>query len=917
MSLVRSLYPHLIALAAVAVAVAVRYPFRYVLPPGAVPFITFFPAIVVAAWYGGLWPGVTASVAAYLAADWWFVPPVGFSLVNGNEQGLIELAMFSVMAALIIALAQRLHLTAARAQAAVQEAEHRQEMLHITLASIGDGVIATDAEGHVTFLNPVASKLTGWSQAEARGKPIVEIFHIINERTRELVENPCEKVLRTGKIVGLANHTLLIARDETERPIEDSAAPIIDASGRIYGMVLVFTDATQQRHTQGALQQLAAIVEHSDDAVISKNLQGIITSWNAAAERLYGFTPEEAIGRHISLIVPEHQREELLVVMERLWQGERIGHWDTIRSRKDGTLVDVSLRISPIKDQYGEVIGASKVARDVSQRKRTEEALQFLADASASLAALIDRDSALQQAAASMVPFFADWCVVYALRPDGTIGSPASAHRDPAKQQLLREFLAEYPVDWDSPSVTVQAWRSGKTQFIAHLSDEQLKKLGHNDRLMQSLWTLNPRSVISVPMKIRERTIGVISFIQSDNGRPYAETDVTLAEDLARRVATALDNAQLLNSIRESERQKDEFLAMLAHELRNPLAAIRYAAEAARLPSPDASDAPDEMLDVIDRQANNLTQLIDGLLDISRISQEKIQLRREPIDAAEIIKRAVTALQPLIDEKGSRLFVDVADEPLPLFVDATRAEQIIANLLTNAAKYSPDGSEITLRAFAHEGEAIIQVIDRGIGISAEMMPRVFDLFAQADRTLDRSQGGLGIGLTVVRKLTEMHGGAVSVQSKGEGEGSTFTVRLPLSEAVEPTPFAAVDPLAPHPALNVLVVDDNRDTAQAEAMLLKMHGHQVTLAHDGRSALELFESVKPDAVLLDIGLPVINGYDVASQLRAQGHKQVLLIAVSGYGQSEDRERSLRAGFNHHLVKPVDVRELLSILHAPRG
>ena len=912
--LVRSLYPHLIALAAVAVAAAVRYWLGGVLPDGAVPFITFFPAVVLAAWYGGLWPGVTAAVAAYLAADWWFVQPAGFALWNGDDRALIELAIFSLMAGLIVAMAHQLHRAKAKSKAAAEEAAHRGEMLRITLASIGDGVIATDPEGCVTFMNAVAEEQTGWTSAEARGKPIVDVFHIVNEQTRKIVENPCEKVLRTGKIVGLANHTILIARDGAERPIEDSAAPIMDADGRIYGMVLVFTDATYQRKTQGALQQLAAIVEHSDDAVISKNLQGIITSWNDAAEHLYGFTAAEAIGQHISLIVPEHQRDELIVIMERLSRGERIDHWDTIRMRKDGTLVDVSLRISPIKDAYGEVIGASKVARDVTQRKRTEEALQFLADASASLAALIDRDSALQQAAASMVPFFADWCVVYALRPDGTIGSPASAHRDPAKQQLLREFLAEYPVDWESPSVTVRAWRTGHTQFIAQLTDEQLKKLGQNDKLMKSLWSLNPRSVISVPMKIRERTIGVISFVLSDNGRPYTDSDVPLAEDLARRVATALDNAQLLNSIRDSERQKDEFLAMLAHELRNPLAAIRYAAEAARLPS---SDAAGEMLDVIDRQANNLTQLIDGLLDISRISQEKIQLRREPIDAAEIIKRAVTALQPLIDEKGARLAVDVADEPLPLFVDATRAEQIIANLLTNAAKYSPDGSEITLRAFAHEGEVIIQVIDHGIGISAEMMPRVFDLFAQADRTLDRSQGGLGIGLTVVRKLTEMHGGAVSAQSSGEGKGSTFTVRLPLSEAAEPTPFAAVDPLAPHPALNVLVVDDNRDTAQAEAMLLKMHGHQVTLAHDGRSALELFESVKPDAVLLDIGLPVINGYDVAAKLRERGHTKELLIAVSGYGQSEDRERSLRAGFDHHLVKPVDVRELLGILHAPRS
>lgn len=912
--LVRSFYPHLVALAAVAVATIVRYLLRNSLPPGAVPFITYFPAIVVAAWYGGVWPGMTATVASYLAADWWFIPPAGFALLNDDERGLIELAMFSFMAALILALAHRLHRAQATAAAAAEDASQRGEMLRITLASIGDGVIATDPEGCVTFMNAVAEQQTGWSADEARGKPIVDVFHIINEQTRAIVENPCDKVLRTGKIVGLANHTLLIARDGTERPIEDSAAPIMDAQGRIYGMVLVFTDATLKQRSHDALQQIAAIVEDSDDAVISKNRQGIVTSWNAAAERLYGFTAKEAIGQHISLIVPEHQRDELLVIMERLWRGERIDHWDTIRMRKDGSLVDVSLRISPIRDSYGEVVGASKVARDITERKRAEQSLQFLADASASLAALIDRDSTLQQAAASMVPYFADWCVVYALRADGTIGSPAATHRDPAKREILREFLAEYPVDWDSPSITVKAWRTGQTQYIPDLPPSAIEKLSSTDHLLKALWTLKPRSVISVPMRIRERTVGVISFVMSDDRPPYTPADVLLAEDLARRVATAIDNAQLLHSVRDSERQKDEFLAMLAHELRNPLAAIRYAAEAARSP---LAEATAEMLDVIDRQAGNLTQLIDGLLDISRISQEKIQLRREPIDASAVIERAVAALQPLIDEKSDRLIVDVAQQPLPLFVDATRTEQIIANLLTNAAKYAPEGSEIRLRAFADEGEVIMQVIDRGIGISAEMLPRVFDLFAQADRTLDRSQGGLGIGLTVVRKLTEMHGGTVSAQSGGEGEGSTFTVRLPLSEAVEPARFAAVDPQAPHAPLNVLVVDDNRDTAQAEAMLLKMHGHQVTLAHDGRSALELFETVKPDAVLLDIGLPVINGFDVAAQLRDRGYKDVLLIAVSGYGQAEDRQRSQRAGFDHHLVKPVDVRELLAILHAPRG
>ena len=910
---VRSISPFLIALAVVGAAVAMRLLLAPVLRDDAVPFITIFPAVALAAWYGGLWPGVVALVAGYLAADWFIIPPDGFALLHRSDSALIELTMFVFMASIIVAMAHGIHRGNARTADANQEAANRGEMLRITLASIGDGVIATDSLGRVTFMNGVAAAQTGWSEEEARGKPIAEVFHIVNERTRAKVENPCEKVMRTGKIVGLANHTVLISRDGSERPIEDSAAPIIDRDGKIHGMVLVFVDATLQRKTQTAMQQLAAIVEHSDDAVISKNMQGIITSWNSAAERLYGFTADEAIGQSISLIVPEDHQDELAVIMERLRRGERIDHWDTVRLRKDRTAVDVSLRISPIKNEYGEVIGASKVARDITARKRVEHSLKFMAETSASLAALIDRESALQQAAESMVPYFADWCVVYSLRPDGAIGNPASAHRDPAKRQLLREFLANYPVDWESPSVTVSAWRTGSTQFIEEMPDEELRKLGQNEQLLQSLRELDPRSVISVPLQIRNRTVGVVSFVRSRSER-FRQSDVPMAEDLGRRIATAIDNAQLLSSIRESERQKDEFLAMLAHELRNPLAAIRYATEAARL---TPADSHEQMLDVIDRQTGNLTRLIDDLLDISRISREKIQLRHEQIAVGAVIERAVTAVQPLIDEKQHCLKVEVSPHPLPLFADATRAEQIVANLLTNAAKYSPDGSEILVKAFPEGSEAVIQVIDHGIGIAREMASKIFDLFTQDARTLDRSQGGLGIGLTIVRRLTEMHGGTVAVDSAGAGQGATFTVRLPLSNLALRETQESATATSSQATLRILVVDDNRDTAHAEAMLLKMHGHEVTLAHDGRSALELIESVRPDAVLLDIGLPIINGYDVAMKVRELGFTKELLIAVSGYGQSDDRERSHKAGFDYHLVKPVDMRELLALLGSVRA
>ena len=369
---------------------------------------------------------------------------------------------------------------------------------------------------------------------------------------------------------------------------------------------------------------------------------------------------------------------------------------------------------------------------------------------------------------------------------------------------------------------------------------------------------------------------------------------------------------ELQEALRDADRRKDEFLAMLAHELRNPLAAIRYAVEAARTPNADTTL---NMLDMIERQASNLARLIDDLIDISRISRDQIQLRREAIDASIIVQRALSTTRPLIDQKRHSLTVDMSAGPMPVDVDPTRAEQIVANLFTNAAKYTTEGGQIRVRAFTEHDEAVIKVADTGIGIAPDTLPFVFELFAQANKTLDRSQGGLGIGLTVVRKLTEMHGGTVAAQSGGVGQGSEFTVRLPLVEAVKPASVnAASNVSAPCAPLRVLVVDDNRDTALAAALLLSMHGHAVEVSHDGQAALDSAQKFCPQVILLDIGLPVLNGYEVASRLRQDGFASVPLIAVSGYGQAEDRERSLEAGFNHHLVKPVDSKDLLAILQA---
>jgi PAS domain S-box-containing protein len=876
------------------------------------PFVTYVPAVAAAAWLG-FGPGFLALGCSLLLADWLFLEPINASaLLAGNLETIPTDVGFLFVGGILVLMTGGFSRAQARALAEAREGARRGELLRVTLQSIGDGVVTTDPAGRVTLLNPVAETLTGWTSADAAGRPLAEVFNIINERTRRRVENPCDKVLKTGKVVGLANHTVLIDRNGVERPIDDSAAPILNDRDEIIGVVLVFHDATQSRETFAVLQTVAAIVEHSDDAVIGKDNDGVITSWNAAAERLYHYTATEAIGKHISLIVPEEHRSEVEQVMQRMRRGERIEHWDTVRRRKDGTLVDVSLRISPIKNAYGEVVGFSKVAREITERKRAEAALQFVAATSASLAALVDKESALQQSAQSMTPFFADFCVIHTLSADGRIEQQACASSRSEHARQLEQFLEKYPVDWSMRTGPVEAMKTGRTVFMPTVADEVFQEAARNDDHLDAMRKMGLKSVICVPLKVRAKILGAISFAMASSGRRYEPQDVAVAEDLARRVAVAIDNAELLASVKAADRQKDEFLAMLAHELRNPLAAISYAVAAARL---NDGEPNANMMDLIDRQVTNLARLIDDLLDMSRISRDKIQLRRETIDLATLVRRAADAVRAMMEEKRHQLVVELPNEAMPIHVDPTRAEQIIVNLLANAAKYTTEGGRIELRAHCENGEGVIKVRDNGIGISREMLPYVFELFAQADRSLDRSQGGLGIGLTVVRKLTELHGGSVSAHSAGVGQGSEFTVRLPMCgvEAVARTNGEAPKAASTSRKLRILVIEDNLDTAKVQELLLKKHGHEVTVAHDGPAGLEAAQAFRPQAVLVDIGLPLLNGYEVASRLREQGFSRELLVAVSGYGQLEDRERSRAAGFDHHLVKPVNHEDLLALLN----
>jgi PAS domain S-box-containing protein len=794
-----------------------------------------------------------------------------------------------------------------------EEALRKQsEWLRVTLFSIGDGVITTDAEGRVTLLNPVAESITGWSEQEARGKPLDSVFRIINEQSRQAVENPVSRVLREGRIVGLANHTVLIAKDGTERAIDDSAAPIRAETNEISGVVLIFRDVSEARRAAEADLRLSAIVESSDDAIIGKTLDGVIVSWNKGAERLYGYTAKEIVGKPLSTLIPPDHPDELPEIMERLKRGEHIEHFETKRLRKDGSRVDVSLTISPVKGTDGRIIGASKIARDITARKQAERTTRFLADASAALAELTDYESTLQKVASLAVPSFADWCGVDMQEADGSLRGLAVAATDPAKVQVGRR----HPLSSSESYGVMKVLRTGQPDWVAEIPDSLPMELARDEEHLRVLRELRLKSYICVPLKSRTKMLGTLTFVTTESVRIYNIDDLRAAEDLAARAVISIENASLLATLKESDRRKDEFLAMLAHELRNPLAPIRNAVQILRLKGPFLPELQ-WARDVIDRQVQQMTRLVDDLLDVSRITRGKIELRKERIGLATVVKSAVETSRPLIEKQGHELTVVIPPEPIHLEADLARLSQVLSNLLDNAAKYTDRGGRIWLTAERQNDQVLIRVKDTGIGIPPEMLPRIFEMFTQVDPSLERSQSGLGIGLMLVQRLVEMHGGTVEAHSAGPGMGSEFVLSFPVvAEVKERARQEGIGygQTATIPSkCRILVVDDNEDSADSVAVLLRTMGNEVHAAHDGLEAVGAAAALQPDVVLMDIGLPKLSGFEAARRIREQpGGSDVVLIALTGWGQEEDRRRSKEAGFDYHLTKPIDFSVLQELL-----
>jgi PAS domain S-box-containing protein len=773
-----------------------------------------------------------------------------------------------------------------RAEVALQK---QSEWMRITLSSIGDGVISTDAEGRVTFMNSVAEALTGWSQAEAMGRPLPDVFHIINERTRQPVENPILRALGEGTIVGLANHTVLIARDGTERPIDDSAAPMRGETGAPIGAVLVFRDVTERKRAAEVQARLAAIVESSDDAIISKTLDGVIRSWNSGAERLFGYSHQEAVGQSITLIIPPERQGEEHVILERLCRGERVEHFETVRVSKDGRLLDISLTVSPIRDDAGRVIGASKIARDITDRKQAENALRQSEERyrrAATEAAQAAEANAKFRAFFEQVTNFAG---VLAL--DGTVVEANRLCLDAcgfARDEVIGKPFWECGW-WNRSAALMEMVRAASVQAAG----------GRLFRTETNYFIADgAERIVDLVLAPVTDDAGRVLFVAATG------TDVT-------------DRQRMEEALREQDRRKDEFLALLAHELRNPLAPLGNGLQVMRLAEGDAG-AVAQARQIMERQLEHMVRLIDDLLDISRINRNKMELRRSRVLLADVVSSAVEISRPMIEIAGHRLTVSLPPEPVYLDADLTRLSQVFGNLLTNSAKYTQRGGRIWLTGERRGKDVFVSVRDNGIGIPAESLHSIFDMFSQVDRSIERSTGGLGIGLALVKGLVEMHGGTVTAESAGVGQGSTVTVRLPVLEVHS----ELVKENAPHggpsvsgPGRRILVVDDNKDSARSMAKLLQLRGNEVRTAHDGLEAVKAAEELRPEVILMDVGMPRLSGYEAARRIRQQPWGQsITIIALTGWGQEGDRVQSREAGCEGHLVKPVDIRDLEKLMTA---
>ncbi len=886
---------------------------------GSVPFSFYFIAVTATALYGGRGPGLLCILLSALAAHYLFVPP--FDAFSLTFSALLQTGVFVVVSLFISALATR----NARAE---RDARRSRESLQTTLWSIGDAVISTDASGRVNFMNPVAERLTGWPLADARGRPLAEVFRIVNETTRETVESPADKVLRDGEIVGLANHTVLLARDGREVPIDDSGAPIRDERGRTSGVVLVFHDVTERREAERERSRLAAVVEHERERLknLVSSVPGVVwEAWGEPdessqrinfvsdhVEQMLGYTVDEWLQTSnfwLTVVHPE-DRERAAAEARAIYESRDGGASQFRWVRRDGSAVHVEAQSRVILDARGRPAGMRGVTMDISARKVGEERLRFLAEASRVLGSSLDYETTLEGLARLAVERGADYCLIDLVDEEGRARRVAATHRDPALRPLV-ERLREFPPGPQSAGVP-RVLRTGLPEAVSDVSEETLPRLARDTEHARVLRELGLKSFLTVPLAARGRTIGALTFSSTSARRDYTEADIDYAREIAGRAALAIENARLYARAQEVNRAKDEFLATLSHELRTPLTPIlgwTHMIRSGRLGAGESARG----IGVIEKNSQSLSRLINDLLDMSSILSGKMRIERAAVELAGVVREAAETVRPQADARSVALDVRTGE---PAFVngDRTRLVQVFWNLLHNAVKFSPEGGRVRVSVGGAEGRALVEVEDDGDGIAPEFLPHVFERFRQADMGTTRQHGGLGLGLALVKSFVEAHGGAVAVESAGEGRGSRFTISLPAADgagagrASGELEMGAGEP-CPEVPCHVLVIEDAPDTLEMLRVAFEARGYTAVTCSTPEEALRVAESERFDIIVSDIGLPRIDGYELIARLREMPHlRGVPALALTGYAAQRDAEAALAAGFDAHVPKPVDPAEL---------
>jgi PAS domain S-box-containing protein len=646
--------------------------------------------------------------------------------------------------------------------------------------------------------------------------------------------------------------------------------------------------------------RLAAIVESSDDAIISKRLEGTITSWNRSAERIFGYSAEEAVGRPITILIPAERLDEEVQIMARLRRGERIDHYETVRATKDGRLIDISLTISPIKDGAGKIIGASKIARDITDRKRTEKALHESREwLRVSLSSIGD----------AVIATDARGCLAFMNPVAETLtGWPHEEALGAALPRVFNIINEETRLPVENPVTRV-------------LADGVIVGLANHTVLISKGGRELPIDDSGAPIRDDKGAIlGAILVFRDVTERRQIERD--RAELLARE-REARERAERAN------RLKDEFLATISHELRTPLTSILGWARMLRNGTLDEQRTA-QALETIERNAKSQAQLIQDLLDVSRIVTGKLRLTLAPLYPAVVIAAAIDAVRPIAEVKGVRLRTVLEQSAGPVYGDAERLQQVIWNLLSNAIKFTDRSGTVTISLEVNGAFIEIKVTDTGKGIKPEFLPYVFDRFTQADSSISRSHGGLGMGLAIARSIVDLHGGVIEARSAGMAAGSTFTVRLPITDretlaaAAPSSRPSSGEVAAPKPTelkgLRVLVVDDDVDTCDMLKTLLEDCGAEVLTVTSAAQALSAMGSFRPELLIADIGIPDENGYDLIRKVRAReasSFGKIPAIALTAFARVEDRMKALSAGYQMHVPKPIEPDELIAIVVSLAG